>query len=546
MDALSLLFPPRVSGPSLPPAAAAKVPLNSRRISGTRLAPRRWRRAARLSSVSAVAAETPRTEEAPSPSPSGEERFDWLDQWYPLAPVCDLDPRAPHGKTVLGLSVVAWYDRGAGEWRVFDDACPHRLAPLSEGRIDDKGRLQCVYHGWCFDGAGACKFIPQAPALGPQVHKNTKACVASYPCVVQNNILWFYPRAEPEYKDVLQRKRPPYIPEIDDPEFVTVYGIRDLFYGYDVLVENLMDPAHVPYAHKGLMRGIRKKEDPGRYLIGMFLFITVEYDVEGGGPMKMKIETANIGGFLSAADRGYFQFEAPCTFHGSPSRQEVHFLHHLALRAGQGNKKTPRILLVFFCIPVSPGRSRVIWAFPRNVGVWLDKIIPRWFYHINQNRILDSDIYLLHVEERKFAEVGLDNWQKACYVPTESDNMVIAFRSWFRKFCKNQVGWATPQVNQLPPTPTKDQLMERYWSHVAQCRSCSAALKAMKALEVALQVASVAVVGFLAVANGTLVTSTIQRAVVVSMAVLCFAASRWLANFIEKNFYFQDYVHAYK
>jgi hypothetical protein len=59
--------------------------------------------------------------------------------------VCNLDPGAPHGKTVLGLSVVAWYDRGAGEWRVFDDACPHLLAPLSEGRIDDKGRLQGVY-----------------------------------------------------------------------------------------------------------------------------------------------------------------------------------------------------------------------------------------------------------------------------------------------------------------------------------------------------------------------------------------------------------------
>jgi nitrite reductase/ring-hydroxylating ferredoxin subunit len=162
MDRLSLLLPPRVLGPSLPLAVA---PSNSRRLSGTSLV---QRRAARFS-VSAVAAETPRTEEAPSPSPSGAEGFDWLDQWYPLAPVCDLDPRAPHGKTVLGLSVVAWYDRGAGEWRVFDDACPHRLAPLSEGRVDDKGRLQCVYHGWCFDGAGACKFIPQAPALGPPV-----------------------------------------------------------------------------------------------------------------------------------------------------------------------------------------------------------------------------------------------------------------------------------------------------------------------------------------------------------------------------------------
>jgi hypothetical protein len=61
-------------------------------------------------------------------------------------------------------------------------------------------------------------------------------------------------------------------------------------------------------------------------------------------------------------------------------------------------KKQPTVMLVFLCIPVSPGRSRLVWAFPRNVGVWMDKIIPRWYYHIGQNAILDSDIYLLHIE----------------------------------------------------------------------------------------------------------------------------------------------------
>ncbi|KAM0827211.1 hypothetical protein ACQ4PT_068352 [Festuca glaucescens] len=531
MDPLSLLILPRAR-PSLPLRTAAN---NAARASpsAARLAPAlRWRRQrARLSSpVSAVAAEAP-----PSPSPSGggeedsEGQFDWLDQWYPFAPVCDLDPGAPHGKTVLGLRVVAWYDRAVDEWRVFDDACPHRLAPLSEGRIDDKGRLQCVYHGWCFDGRGSCQFIPQAPALGPPVHKNSKACVASYPSVVQNNILWFYPRADAEHRDVLERKQPPFIPEIDDPSFVTVYGIRDLSYGYDVLVENLMDPAHAPYAHKGLMGKLPKNEDPGR----------VEFDIEGGGPMKMKIEEADVNGFLSRQENGrYFRYAAPCTFYGSPLP--------IAAEGEEKKKKKPQFMLVFMCIPVAPGKSRVIWAFPRNIGVWLDKIIPRWYYHIGQNAILDSDIYLLHIEERNFAAAGIENWQKAVYVPTQSDTMVIAFRNWLRKHCKNQLGWAAPIADQLPATPTKDKLMERYWSHVAQCKSCSAALKAMKVLEVALQVAAVAVVGFLAVAKGTLVTSVVHKTAIVSLAVLCFAVSRWLGNFIEKNFYFQDYVHAYK
>jgi hypothetical protein len=58
-------------------------------------------------------------------------------------------------------------------------------------------------------------------------------------------------------------------------------------------------------------------------------------------------------------------------------------------------------MLVAFCIPVSlsPGRSRLIFGFPSNSGARLYKIIiPRWFMHIIQNRVLDSDMYLLHLE----------------------------------------------------------------------------------------------------------------------------------------------------
>nr|XP_034574119.1 protochlorophyllide-dependent translocon component 52, chloroplastic-like isoform X2 [Setaria viridis]TKV90710.1 hypothetical protein SEVIR_9G046500v2 [Setaria viridis] len=283
MDPLALLALPRAARPF---AATVAPPSRSTRRGAARLVPSDHRcrgGACRRASASAVAPEAPRADEAPAPA---EERFDWLDQWYPFAPVGELDPGAPHGKTVLGLSVVAWYDCAAGEWRVFDDACPHRLAPLSEGRIDGKGRLQCVYHGWCFDGAGACQFIPQAPALGPPVHKNAKACVASYPSVVQNQVLWFYPRTEPEYKDVLQRKRPPYFAEIDDPSSYTVFGMRDFLYEYDIMIENLIDPAHVPYTHRGLLPTFPNEEDPGR----------VEHDREGGDAININIEQASIAG----------------------------------------------------------------------------------------------------------------------------------------------------------------------------------------------------------------------------------------------------------
>lgn len=56
-----------------------------------------------------------------------------------------------------------------------------------------------------------------------------------------------------------------------------------------------------------------------------------------------------------------------------------------------------KVTLLFLCIPVSPGRSRVIWSFPRNFATSLASIIPTWYQHITNNLVLDSDMYLLHL-----------------------------------------------------------------------------------------------------------------------------------------------------
>lgn len=55
-------------------------------------------------------------------------------------------------------------------------------------------------------------------------------------------------------------------------------------------------------------------------------------------------------------------------------------------------------LLVFFCVPVAPGKSRLIYTFPRNFSVLIGRITPRWVNHLQQNLVLDSDLYLLHIE----------------------------------------------------------------------------------------------------------------------------------------------------
>jgi hypothetical protein len=82
-------------------------------------------------------------EEAPLLVVKEQDSFEWTKQWYPIAAVDFLDPTRPHPFTLLGRDVVIWNDgptvkkkKQMGDWRVFDDACPHRMAPLSEGRVE--------------------------------------------------------------------------------------------------------------------------------------------------------------------------------------------------------------------------------------------------------------------------------------------------------------------------------------------------------------------------------------------------------------------------
>ncbi|KAD7478165.1 hypothetical protein E3N88_01301 [Mikania micrantha] len=324
-----------------------------------------------------------------------DEQFDWFSQWYAVMPVCDLDKRAPCGKKVMGLDVVVWWDKNENAWKVFDDMCPHRLAPLSEGRIDQWGRLQCVYHGWCFSGSGDCKLIPQAPHDGPPV--NSIAC--------------------------------------------------------------------------GLC------------------------------------------------------FE--------------HFIH-----VGKVAQKQPQqVLLIFICIPVSAGNSRLIFIFPRNFAVWIDRFVPRWIFHINQNLIIDSDLYLLHVEEKKLMEADPCDWQKLCFVPTKSDANVVAYRKWLKKYSGGQINWGNDFNRSLPPSPPREQLMDRYWSHVVNCSSCNAAYKGLNALEVSLQVFSVASVAIVAATKQAMISVAARNTLAVA-AILCFVGSKWLSHFIYKNFRYHDYNHA--
>ncbi|XXF77311.1 aromatic ring-hydroxylating dioxygenase subunit alpha [Myxococcaceae bacterium GXIMD 01537] len=81
------------------------------------------------------------------PTPDVIDRF-----FHPVLAARDLK-KTPVRVEVAGRAYVLFRD-GAGKPAALADACPHRFAPLSKGKVRPDGRLECPYHGWHFDGRG--------------------------------------------------------------------------------------------------------------------------------------------------------------------------------------------------------------------------------------------------------------------------------------------------------------------------------------------------------------------------------------------------------
>jgi nitrite reductase/ring-hydroxylating ferredoxin subunit len=85
--------------------------------------------------------------------------------WVAVALSADLAAGEVTGTRVEGVEVALWRD-ASGIVRAFEDRCPHRGMRLSLGFVRGD-TLGCLYHGWRFEGGGACRLIPAHPELKP-------------------------------------------------------------------------------------------------------------------------------------------------------------------------------------------------------------------------------------------------------------------------------------------------------------------------------------------------------------------------------------------
>ena len=97
----------------------------------------------------------------------------FINFWYAAALASEVTADRPKKVKMLGQNFVLFRDT-KGVARCVSDICVHRGASLSVGKI--KGdTVECPYHGWKFDGTGACTMIPSLGVNGkPPENRNEK------------------------------------------------------------------------------------------------------------------------------------------------------------------------------------------------------------------------------------------------------------------------------------------------------------------------------------------------------------------------------------
>lgn len=424
---------------------------------------------------------------------SSNEDFNWFKTWHPLVPVEFLDPEKPHAFKLLGIDVVVWNDgpvdksplfgprknraNGAkktiGNWRVFVDQCPHRKVPLSEGRIEDDGSLFCSYHGWRYDGEGAVVDVPQLYTDNDieRIRKNPKSNCNSYPVEIVNGLLWVWPDASDNSKIQSALTKVPTLKVEDAKEeniWKGIWNFRELPYGHDFFIENVVDPAHVGVSHHNIVGS--------RYEDQKMTLKTIQPLSKDGFSVLRVVPDNEIGATT--------EFNAPA---------------QVIIKSPYGDKGASQYLELYsspsrpgFCNHV--GRMVIVkdetGQMPKLLKTFTAPL-PIWLNHIISSAFLNQDALFLHAQERSLAHtkeyrashpdaVG-DNYAKSI-LPISADKGVLQFRTWMRLVAG---GYIPFKGDTTMPATNNDVVFDVYNAHTKHCKNCQVALKNLKKIRFA-------------------------------------------------------------
>lgn len=165
--------------------------------------------------------------------------------WTVIGLPRDFAPGKLHPRQVAGERIVLFRDAG-GRLAALVDRCPHRGVALSLGKLAE-GVVECPFHGWCFDGAGACTRVPWNPDA-----KRENLSATALPVREAGGLVWLYTGADPQ-------DEPQVPPVLADPGVVLCGQAVRWQVHWTRAMENMLDSPHLPFVHKGSIgRGLAR------------------------------------------------------------------------------------------------------------------------------------------------------------------------------------------------------------------------------------------------------------------------------------------------
>ena len=157
------------------------------------------------------------------------------NMWWIAARADEISDK-PIARWLLELPVVL-YRLADGTPVALDDRCPHRWAPLSQGKvINDK--IVCPYHGMEFAADGHCTKVPTQSQIP------NRACVRSYPLRESGAFVWIW-MGDPDAID----HDPVDMSYTDHPDWSFVTGYYEVAANWVLIRENVLDLTHIAFLH---------------------------------------------------------------------------------------------------------------------------------------------------------------------------------------------------------------------------------------------------------------------------------------------------------
>jgi len=324
------------------------------------------------------------------------------DHWVIAAAASELGTE-PLARTLLGHPVVLFRD-GAAVARALEDRCLHRQVSLSLGCVR-RGALACPYHGFRFDGSGACVHVPTALSE----HKLPAKKLRAYPVCEQDESVWVYiGSGEPT-------QPPPRWPAALLSGYATYEVMTSLQTSLLPVLDNFVDTAHTGFVHAGLFRG-----DPERPVSACIEHLTTGVRIETRG----ESDVSSLAGRLLVP-------------RGELIRHIDEVILPFTVRVDYWLGTSRHLLTTSICTPETGTRTRVYTRVSARFAP-ISEAVARMLVPLTR-KILAQDKVVLENQASQLARHGA-RWD----VSTAADAPTLAVARAFADYCAQRTRESTP------------------------------------------------------------------------------------------------------